>query len=277
MSRIRLLIVALGAAVALVVPTTATTASEATPTLTGTVGPGFTITLKKGTTKVRTLKAGTYKIRVTDKSNIHDFKLKGSTRKTITTVAFKGTKTVTVKLNKGTVTYFCSPHATMHEGHVPGHLGTLSRCAGRPRGDGRHCLRRLDPIGSGRAADARVFVRFSARRSGSAFEAEARIRRLFCAQELLDVFGQGRPVLEAVTGAAAQEPDALVLGVWRDQEVLIRSQRVGARTGPDEGAVCERGKPTSQVLAGHSFLLGRDDTVVARPGRTRARARRARP
>ena len=109
MSRIRLFIVALGAVVALVIPTTATTASEAT-LLTGTVGPGFTITLKKGATKVKTLRAGTYTIRVSDKSNIHDFKLKGSTRKTITGVAFKGTKTVTVTLKKGTVTYFCSPH-----------------------------------------------------------------------------------------------------------------------------------------------------------------------
>ena len=90
MARIRLLIAALGAAVALLVPTTATTANEAT-LLTGTVGPGFTITLKKGTTKVRTLKAGTYRIRVTDKSNIHDFRLKGAVRKTITTVPFKGT------------------------------------------------------------------------------------------------------------------------------------------------------------------------------------------
>ena len=115
MSRIRLLIAALGAAVALVIPTTATTANEAT-LLTGTVGPGFTITLKKGATKVRTLRAGTYTIRVSDKSNIHDFKLKGSTMKTITTVAFKGTKTVNVTLKRGTVTYFCSPHATSMKG-----------------------------------------------------------------------------------------------------------------------------------------------------------------
>ena len=115
MSRIRLFIVALGAAVALVIPTTGTTASEAT-LLTGSVGPGFTITLKKGATKVRTLKAGTYTIRVSDKSNMHDFKLKGSTRKSHHRVAFKGTKTVTVKLNKGTVTYFCSPHASSMKG-----------------------------------------------------------------------------------------------------------------------------------------------------------------
>jgi len=115
MSRIRLLIVALGAAVALVIPTIATTANEAT-LLTGTVGPGFTITLKKRATKVRTLRAGTYTIRVADKSNIHDFKLKGSTTKTITTVAFKGTKTVNVTLKRGTVTYYCSPHATSMKG-----------------------------------------------------------------------------------------------------------------------------------------------------------------
>jgi plastocyanin len=115
MSRIWLTLVALAAVVALVIPTTGSTASEAT-LLTGTVGPGFTITLKKGTTRVRTLKAGTYTIRVSDRSNIHDFRLKGSTRKTITGVAFRGTKTVTLRLNRGTVTYFCSPHASSMKG-----------------------------------------------------------------------------------------------------------------------------------------------------------------
>lgn len=116
MSRIWLTLVALAAAVALVIPTTGSTASEATPLLTGTVGPGFTITLKRGATKVRTLRAGTYRIRVTDRSNLHDFRLKGSTNKAITGVAFKGTKTVTVTLRRGTVTYFCSPHATAMKG-----------------------------------------------------------------------------------------------------------------------------------------------------------------
>ena len=115
MSSIRLFVVALGAAVALVVPTTATTASEAT-LLTGTVGPGFTITLKKGATKVRTLKAGRYTIRVSDKSNIHDFRLKGAVTKTITGVSFKGTKTVTMTLKRGIVTYYCSPHLISMKG-----------------------------------------------------------------------------------------------------------------------------------------------------------------
>lgn len=112
MSRIWLTLVALAAAVALVIPTTGSTAGEATPLLTGTVGPGFTITLKRGASQVRSLRAGTYRIRVSDRSNIHDFRLKGSTRKTITGVAFVGTRTVTVTLRRGTVTYYCSPHAT---------------------------------------------------------------------------------------------------------------------------------------------------------------------
>ena len=84
--------------------------------LTGTVGPGFTITLKKGGAKVTTLKAGTYKFVVTDKSNIHNFHLKGPVSKVITTVAAKGTKTVTLKLKKGKYTYVCDPHASSMRG-----------------------------------------------------------------------------------------------------------------------------------------------------------------
>ena len=91
-------------------------ASSNVTKLTGTVGPGFTITLKKGTAKVKTLKAGTYTIRVSDKSNMHDFHLKGpGVNKVITSTPFKGTKSVTVKLKKGKYTYVCDPHATaMH-------------------------------------------------------------------------------------------------------------------------------------------------------------------
>ena len=115
MSRIKLMLVALAAAVALVVPTAGTGASEAT-LLTGTVGPGFTITLKKGGVRVRTLKAGRYTIRVTDRSNMHDFRLKGSTSKTITGLAFQGTKSVTLTLRAGKVTYYCAPHAGAMKG-----------------------------------------------------------------------------------------------------------------------------------------------------------------
>ena len=49
-------------AIALTVAGAAFSRSSATPTLKGVVGPGFTISLKKGGKKVKTLKAGKYKI-----------------------------------------------------------------------------------------------------------------------------------------------------------------------------------------------------------------------
>ena len=68
--------------------------------LTGTVGPGFTITLKRfNKPLVRLLRPGRYSITVSDKSNIHNFHLTGpgGVNKEITTIGFVGTKTVTVK------------------------------------------------------------------------------------------------------------------------------------------------------------------------------------
>ncbi|MEO9176376.1 MAG: plastocyanin/azurin family copper-binding protein [Gaiellales bacterium] len=85
--------------------------AAATP-LAGTVGPGFSITLDKGGKKISTLKPGSYAITVSDKASIHDFHLFGpGVNKIITTVAFVGTKSVTVTLRKGTYTYQCDPHA----------------------------------------------------------------------------------------------------------------------------------------------------------------------
>jgi plastocyanin len=83
----------------------------ATP-LTGTVGPGFTITLVKGGTKVGSLVTGSYRITVSDKASVHDFHLVGpGVNKVITSVPFKGTKTVTLTLRSGKYTYQCDPHA----------------------------------------------------------------------------------------------------------------------------------------------------------------------
>jgi plastocyanin len=84
----------------------------ATPKLVGTVGPGFTITLKKGTAKVTALKAGTYTIRVQDKANIHNFHLFGPGVNKKTAVGATGTQTWTVKLKAGKYTYQCDPHAS---------------------------------------------------------------------------------------------------------------------------------------------------------------------
>jgi plastocyanin len=85
-------------------------------TLSGTVGSGFTITLKSGGKKVSSVKAGRYTITVNDKSDIHDFHLVGpGVNKRITTVGFKGKKSFTATLKKGKYRYFCDPHRTdMH-------------------------------------------------------------------------------------------------------------------------------------------------------------------
>jgi plastocyanin len=101
---------ALTASLALAVPAVAGSAA-ATP-LTGTVGPGFTISLANKAGKVKTLKHGSYVITVKDKSAIHNFHVIGpGVAKVVTTVAFVGTKKITVTLKKGTYTYQCDPHA----------------------------------------------------------------------------------------------------------------------------------------------------------------------
>jgi plastocyanin len=111
MTRMKLV---LAVAAALALPAAAPAVATKT-ILKGTVGPGFTISLKtaKGL-KVTTLKPGIYAITVADKSSIHNFHLRGPglgpAGKEITGVGFVGTKTKVVTLKKGTYTYVCDPH-----------------------------------------------------------------------------------------------------------------------------------------------------------------------
>jgi hypothetical protein len=114
MPRIRSLVVigATGAALAVAAP-----AGAVAPKLVGTVGPGFTISLKRLAKPIRTVPAGTYSITVSDKSNIHNFHLRGPrVNKEITSVGFVGTKTVLVKLAKGIYRFVCDPHASSMKG-----------------------------------------------------------------------------------------------------------------------------------------------------------------
>ena len=116
MTRIRYAVAAGAALLALVVG--AAPATAATPTkLVGTVGPSFTITLKKGGKKVTTLKAGRYTISVQDKSDFHNFHLMGpGVNRVLTGVDFTGTKSVVLKLRKGTYRFVCDPHASFMHG-----------------------------------------------------------------------------------------------------------------------------------------------------------------
>ena len=92
-------------------------ASAAPKTVNGSVGPGFTISLKLAGKKVKRLKATTYRFRVTDRSSSHNFRLRGpGYNKAITSVGFTGKKTVTIRLRKGTYRYVCDPHSSFMRG-----------------------------------------------------------------------------------------------------------------------------------------------------------------
>jgi plastocyanin len=91
--------------------TGSTFAATSTNTLTGTVGPGFTITMNK-----KTVKAGTAVITIRDLASIHDFHLTGPGVNKATSVSGTGTTKWTVKLKKGTYTFVCDPHRTIMHG-----------------------------------------------------------------------------------------------------------------------------------------------------------------
>jgi plastocyanin len=81
--------------------------------LEGEVGPGFEIEVKQNGKDAESISAGTYTLEVEDKSDIHNFHLIGpGVDEMVTEVPFKGEKTVTVTLQKGTYTYQCDPHAS---------------------------------------------------------------------------------------------------------------------------------------------------------------------
>lgn len=81
--------------------------------LTGTVGPGFTITLSK-----KTVKAGTYVITVRDRSNIHNFHLIGRGVNKKTSVAAVKSYTWKLTLKRGTYRFICDPHASIMKGKL---------------------------------------------------------------------------------------------------------------------------------------------------------------
>ena len=92
-------------------------AQAALPKLVGTVGPGFTITLKQSGAKVTKLKAGKYSITVSDLSSSHDFHLTGSGVNKTTSIAGTGKTTWTVTFQKGkTYRFVCDPHASFMKG-----------------------------------------------------------------------------------------------------------------------------------------------------------------
>ena len=112
--------IALAVAAATVVSAIAVASSSAaTPAkLTAAVGPGFTLTLVDSSgKKVTHLKAGTYVITVRDRSDMHNFELRGpGLNEQETSVPATGTTKWTLKLKKGSYLYVCDPHASTMRG-----------------------------------------------------------------------------------------------------------------------------------------------------------------
>jgi hypothetical protein len=115
----RLFVLAPLSAAVLIAAGGALSQSQAAPTLNGTVGPSYTISLTKTGKPVTSLKAGSYSFVVSDKAAIHNFVLEkkqgGTFEKELTTVPFTGTKTVKITLTAGKWEFYCRPHeSAMH-------------------------------------------------------------------------------------------------------------------------------------------------------------------
>ena len=93
-------------------------AASAPKTVQGNVGPGFTSNLTLAGKKVTKLKKGVrYRFQIRDRSSIHDFHLMGpGVNRVLTGVDFTGTKSVVLKLGKGTYRFVCDPHASLMHG-----------------------------------------------------------------------------------------------------------------------------------------------------------------
>ncbi len=104
---------------AAVLSATALAHRASTPTLVGTVGPGYTIKLTQNGKAVKTLKAGKYTLVIHDKASIHAWSLDGphGYAKDFTKVAFVGTKTFAVNFKAGKYKMYCPPHESMMFGH----------------------------------------------------------------------------------------------------------------------------------------------------------------
>ena len=110
MSRALVVLAALSAAVLLGVADGAAAPAQ-NPTLTGVVGPEFTITLTDAQgNRVTQLNPGTYTINVDDRSDFHSFHLRGPGVDERTDVTFTGKVTWTVTFRDGVYVYACDPH-----------------------------------------------------------------------------------------------------------------------------------------------------------------------
>jgi hypothetical protein len=115
----KILVLALALVAASAVAAMAFARPTMTPTLFGTDGPGYKITLTQSGKTVKTLKHGTYTFVIHDKSSIHGWSLDGphGFAKDIAKIPSIGTKTVTLTLKAGKYKFYCPNHEAIMFGH----------------------------------------------------------------------------------------------------------------------------------------------------------------
>ncbi|MGH3135804.1 MAG: cupredoxin domain-containing protein [Gaiellaceae bacterium] len=97
--------------------TTTETPTPAGSTLTGSVGPGFEISLStENGEPVEALPAGSYTVEVDDQSDIHNFHLTGTGVDVATDVGSTGVESFEVTVEAGTYEFVCDPHASSMNG-----------------------------------------------------------------------------------------------------------------------------------------------------------------
>jgi hypothetical protein len=110
--RIALIPAALAACLVVAAPTGADNGQ-----LVGTVGPGFSISLKDSSgAAVQHLDPGTYTLVVHDLSEEHNFHLSGPGVDVTTDVTFVGDQTFTITVTNGTYNFVCDVHASRMRG-----------------------------------------------------------------------------------------------------------------------------------------------------------------
>jgi plastocyanin len=109
-------------------------ARPAQSALTGTVGPGFSISLVDESGNLVThLDPGTYTITVKDQAAIHNFDLTGPGVAQNTDIEFVGTATWTVTFTDGIYTYVCDAHPTQMKGQFAVGTATLPTPKPKPK------------------------------------------------------------------------------------------------------------------------------------------------
>jgi hypothetical protein len=115
----KILVLALALVAASAVAAMAFARPTMTPTLVGTDGPGYKITLTQSGKTVKTLKHGTYTFVIHDKSSIHGWSLDGphGFAKDIAKIPSIRTTTVTLTLKAGKYKFYCPNHEAIMFGH----------------------------------------------------------------------------------------------------------------------------------------------------------------